>query len=58
MKLIYVISSFDSKGGCSIGGANQLSRVHWELGIEVEICSQNAVQIRVYVEAVGERVAG
>jgi glycosyltransferase involved in cell wall biosynthesis len=39
MKILHIIPSVDPKGGGPIEGVNQLSAVHRELGIEVEICS-------------------
>lgn len=41
MKILHVISSVDPKGGGPIEGVNQLSRVHRQLGFEVEICSSD-----------------
>ena len=42
MKILHVISSVDPKGGGPIEGVNQLSAVHRDLHIEVEICSLDA----------------
>ena len=39
MKILYVISSIDPKGGGPITGVMQLSEVFREMGITVEICS-------------------
>ena len=39
MKILHVISSVDLKHGGPIEGVNQLSAVHRDLGVDVEICS-------------------
>jgi len=38
MKILHVISSVDPKNGGPIEGVNQLSAVHRELGVQVDIC--------------------
>ena len=64
MKILHVISSVDSKGGGPIEGVNQLSAVHRDLGIEVEICSLDAPEaacVRISqtkVHALGPAYAG
>lgn len=64
LKILHIISSVDPKGGGPIEGVNQLSVVHREMGVDVEICSLDAhdaeyvLNSKTKVNALGSKVKG